>query len=424
MHSPLLCSATVFVSLVLTGFAENWPAWRGPTSDGISTETGLPVNWSPTEKVKWKAPLPDRGNSSPVVWREHIFLTQAIESEDRRLLLCFDRATGRELWRVGTTFPGKELTHKTNPPCAASPVTDGERVIVSFGSGGLWCYDFSGKELWHRDLGRQTHIWGNAASPVLHGDLCFLNFGPGPRTFLIALDKKTGQTVWQHDEPGGSSGETVAGTTAKTPWLGSWSDPLVRRVGGRDELFMMFPNRVCAFDPATGKELWTSGGINALAYTSPIFADGIVVAMGGYSGKTVAVRAGGKGDVTESNRVWHNPRTKQRIGSGAIHDGHIYILNDPGTAECIELKTGKVVWEERLKGPGPSGTNWSSIVIAEGKCHAMNQGGDAFVFRASPKFELLATNSLGEHTNSSFAISQGDIFIRTAKHLWCIGAAK
>lgn len=401
--------------------AANWPAWRGPTGDGVAAETGVPLKWSPTENVKWKTPLPERGNSSSIVWGDRVFLTQAIESERRRLLLCFDRATGKELWRAGTTYPGKEVTHATNPQCAASPVTDGERVIVSFGSAGVWCFDFSGKELWHRDLGKQTHIWGNAASPVLHGDRCFLNFGPGPRTFLIALDKTSGKTLWQHDEPGGHSGEKPEGTSAKAQWLGSWSDPLLRRVGEREELFMMYPNRVCAFDPATGKELWTSGGINALAYTSPIFADGIVVAMGGFNGKAVAVRAGGSGDVTESHRVWHHPRTKQRIGSGAIHEGHIYILDDPGIAECIELKTGKVVWEERLKGPGPSGTNWSSIVIADGKCHAMNQGGDAFVFRASPTFALLATNSLGEPTNSSFAISNGDIFIRTAKHLWCIG---
>ena len=416
-----LVASVLFASPFPAAVAADWPAWRGPTGDGVSAETGLPLQWSPTENVKWKTPLPERGNSSPIVWGDRVFLTQAIEREGRRLLLCFDRTTGRELWRGGTTYSEKEVTHATNPQCSASPVTDGERVIVSFGSAGVWCFDFSGKELWHRDLGRQTHIWGNAASPVLHGDRCFLNFGPGPRTFLIALDKVTGKTLWQHDEPGGHSGEKPEGTSAKAQWLGSWSDPLPRRVGERDELFMMYPNRVCAFDPATGKELWTSGGINALAYTSPIFADGIVVAMGGFNGKAVAVRAGGSGDVTESHRVWHHPRTKQRIGSGAIHEGHIYILDDPGIAECIELKTGKVVWEERLKGPGPSGTNWSSIVIADGKCHAMNQGGDAFVFRASPTFELLATNSLGEHTNSSFAISNGDIFIRTAKHLWCIG---
>lgn len=423
MSSPLLRCALALLACPIALHAENWPAWRGPTGDGISTEKNLPLKWSPTEQVRWKTPLPERGNSTPVIWGDRVFLTQAIERERRRLLLCFDRTSGRELWRAGTVAEGVEPTHKTNPLCSASPVTDGERVIVFFGSAGLWCFDFSGRELWHRDLGVQTHIWGYAASPVLHGDLCFLNFGPGPRTFLLAVNKATGETVWQHDEAGGHSGLKPEGTDAKVPWLGSWSDPLVRRVGGRDELFLSFPNRLCAFAPATGEVLWTSGGLNALVYTSPLYADGLVVAMGGFQGQAVAVRAGGTGDVTATHRAWHHPRTKQRIGSGAIHAGHLYILDDPGIAECIELKTGRVVWEERLQGSGASGTNWSSIVIAEGKCHAMNQSGDALVFRASPTFERLATNSLGEPSNSSFAISQGAFFLRTARHLWCIGAA-
>jgi outer membrane protein assembly factor BamB len=410
--SPLLLTSAPLL-------AENWPAWRGPTGDGVCTEKGVPLTWSPTENVKWKAALPEPGNSSPVVWGARVFVTQPIG--DQRMLLCFDRATGKELWRAGTRYEGKELTHATNPYCSASPVTDGERVIVSFASAGVWCFDVAGRELWHRDLGEQRHIWGYGGSPVLHGDRCFLLFGPGPRTFLIALDKKTGQNLWQHDEPGGHSGESVEKDKTRESWRGSWGDPLIRRVGARDELFLNFPRRACAFDPATGQELWTCAGLNPLAYTSPIFADGISVHMGGFSGSALAVRAGGAGDVTASHRVWHYPKTRQRIGSGVIHDGHIYILNDPGVAECIELATGRVVWDKPLTGPGPSRTNWSSLVVAEGRCYGMNQGGDAFVFRASPRFELLATNSLGEKTNSSFAISDGDLFIRTHKQLWCIG---
>ena len=409
------------LALASTALAANWPAWRGPTGDGVCAETGLPLTWSATENVKWKTPLPERGNSSPVVWGERVFVTQAIDKEMKRLLLCLDRATGKELWRAGTTAAEKELTHDTNPPCSASPVTDGERVIVSFGSAGVFCYDFAGKELWKRDLGVQRHIWGNASSPVLAGDLCFLNFGPGERTFLIALDKKTGKTAWQHDEPGGASGEPKPDADPKKPaWIGAWSCPLFRRVGERDELIMPWPGRVCAFDPASGKELWTCAGLTALIYTSPIFSDGIAVSMAGYGGSALAVRAGGSGDVTATHRLWLHPNAKQRIGSGVISDGHIYILDDPGVAECIELKTGRVVWEQRLKGSGPSGTNWSSLVLADGKCLGMTQGGDAFVFKASPTFELLATNSLGEVTNSSFAVSNGEIFIRTHKSLWCI----
>jgi outer membrane protein assembly factor BamB len=325
------------------------------------------------------------------------------------------------LWKVGTTYPEIELTHETNPDCSASPVTDGERVIASFGSAGVYCYDLDGKEIWHRDLGKQTHIWGNAASPIIHGDLCILNFGPGERTFLIALHKKTGETVWQVDEPGGHSGEKKPGETANT-WIGSWTTPIVIDATGREELIMIFPKRICALDPKSGREFWTCGGLNPLVYTSPLFAEGIVVGMGGFNGSAAAVKPGGIEDVTQTHRLWQHPRTKQRIGSGVIHDGHIYIHNDPGVAECFELKTGKLVWEERLRGPEANGTSWSSMVLAEGRLYVINQGGDTFVLKASPKFELLSTNSLGETAMSSLATSDGEIFIRTYKNLWCISA--
>ena len=383
------------------------------------------MRWSTNENVRWRVPLPERGNSTPIIWRNRVFVTQAIDKEGRRMLMCFDRANGKLLWQQGPIYPEKELTHETNPQCAASPVTDGERVVASFGSAGLYCYDFTGKELWHRDLGKQVHIWGNAASPILHGDLCILNFGPGERTFLIAVDKRTGEDVWKVDEPGGHSGEKKPGDQ-KNEWIGSWSTPIIVNTSGREELILSWPNRVAAFAPRTGKELWTCGGLNPLAYTSTLYdeAKGIVVGMGGFMGKSLAVKAGGTGDVTETRRLWHHPKTKQRIGSGVIHESNIYILNDPGVAECFELETGKLVWEERLRGPAPKSDNWSSMVLADGKLYAINQGGDAFVLKASSKFEVLATNSIGETTIASLAPSDEEIFIRSYQALWCIGERK
>jgi len=404
----------------LPAIAANWPAWRGPLGTGVCTEKGLPLHWGTNQHVLWRAPLPERGNSTPVVWGNKIFVTQAIEKENRRTLLCFDRSNGKQLWQAGVVYPEKEMSHETNPQCSASPVTDGERVIVSFGSAGLYCYDFAGQELWHRDLGKQTHIWGNAASPMLHGELCVLNFGPGERTFLIAVNKRNGKPVWQKDEPGGDSGEKKPGQE-KVEWIGSWTTPIVINVDGHEELIMSFPKRVIGFDPSSGQELWTCRGLNPLVYTSPLYGNGIVVAMGGFMGSALAVRPGGHGDVTETRRLWQIPKTKQRIGSGVISDGHIYILDDPGVAECFELETGKLVWEERLKGPGPKGDSWSSIVLSEDRCYAVNQSGDTFVLRASPKFEVLATNSLHETTISSLAVSDGNVFIRTYKNLWCVG---
>lgn len=400
----------------LLGYADNWPMWRGAYGDGTCSESNLPLKWGKDENVVWKVALPERGNSTPVVWGNQVFVTQAIEKEGKRLLLCFDRQTGKRLWDAGTLYKEPELTHGTNPYCAASPATDGELVIAYFASAGVFCYDMKGQEVWKRtDLGKQHHIWGNGTSPVIAGDQVFLNHGPGANTVLFCFDKKTGKTIWQHQEPGGASGEG-----ADKKWLGSWSDPLLRKVGARSELLMSYPTRACAFDPLAGKELWTCTGLGPLVYNSPLFADGVMVAMSGYGGAALAVKAGGNGDVTQKNRVWHLPKVSQRIGSGVLHDGYHYILSDGGILECRDLKTGEMVFNERLKG-----NNWSSLVLsADGNCYSANQIGDCFVFKAAPKFELLATNSLGggEGTNSSLAISNGQIFIRTFRNLWCIEA--
>jgi outer membrane protein assembly factor BamB len=400
--------------------AENWPAWRGPRGDGTCAEKGLPTVWSKTDNVAWKAPLPEPGNSTPIVSGKHVFVTQAIDKEGLRTLMCFDRKDGRLLWQKGTTWKEKELTHEANPFCPASPVTDGERVIAWFGSAGVFCYDFEGNDLWKRDLGIQKHIWGYGASPVIHGELCYLNFGPGERSFLIAMDKRTGETVWQHDEPINRLG-TPEAEFSSLDYYGSWSTPLLCNVNGRTELVISLPFRVVSFEPATGKEIWSSTGTNALVYTSPLYAEGTIVAMGGFNGMTIALAAGGSGDVTNTNRLWRHPKTKQRIGSGVIHNGHIYIHNDPGIAECFELATGNRVWEERLQGESSRGTNWSSVMLADGLCYTINQGGDCFVFKASPQFELVSVNSLGELSNSSIVPSDGQLFIRTHQHLWCIG---
>jgi outer membrane protein assembly factor BamB len=414
------CWLTLLLALTVT--AGEWAAWRGPNGTGISTETNLPIHWSTNENVRWRVPLPERGNSTPVTWGNRIFVTQAITRDQRRTLMCFDRANGKLLWQQGVTYREEEPTHETNPICSASPVTDGERVIAWFGSAGLFCYDLDGKELWKRELGKQRHIWGWGSSPVLHGDLCFLNFGPGEPSFLIALDKKTGKEVWKRVEPNGDTGEKKAGQD-KAVWTGSWSCPIVINASGREELILSWPKRVIALDPGSGKELWSCAGLNPLSYSSPLYDEekGIVVAMGGFMGMSLAVKAGGSGDVTETHRLWHHPKTRQRIGSGVIHAGHVYIVNDPGVAECFELESGKLIWEERLKGPGPKSENWSSLVLANDKLFAINQSGDAFVLRASSRFEMMATNSLGEATLASLAPSNGQIFIRTFQHLWCIG---
>lgn len=406
------------LSIPALALAENWPQWRGPQGTGVSPESNLPLEWSPTKNVRWKAKLPERGNSTPIVWGDKIFVTQSIEKEQRRTLLCLDRADGKVLWQAGTAYAAPEPTHPTNPFCSASPVTDGERVIAWFGSAGVFCFDFDGKQLWHRDLGVQEHEWGYAASPVIHGDLCYLNFGPGKSEFVVALDKRTSQDVWRYDLPRPMPEQLKRDDNLR----GSWSTPLLINAGGREELILTLPEQVMAFAPRTGEPLWTAGGLGSLVYTSPMWGDGVLVALGGYHRACVAVRPGGSGDVTASHVVWQQPKSKLRLGSGVIHQGHIYVNDMQGIAQCLDLKTGESVWEERLTAAG-TGDTWSSMVLtADGRLYMLNQAGETFVLKASPKYELLATNPLGEDTNSSTVISNGEIFLRTHEHLWCIGS--
>src|SRR5437016_5374766 len=195
---PFLPAIVVFAT---SACAADWPTWRGDVEGaGVTKQKNLPLEWSDTKNIRWKVPLPDGGNSTPIVWGDRLFLTQAVTKENRRTVMCFDQADGRLLWQSGVAWTEKEETHEANPYCAASPATDGERVIATFGSAGVSCYDFEGRERWRRDLGQQRHEWGYGSSPVIHGDLCFLYHGPGPGAHLVALDKKTGSTIWKFDE--------------------------------------------------------------------------------------------------------------------------------------------------------------------------------------------------------------------------------
>jgi outer membrane protein assembly factor BamB len=413
-----LVAALVVMSTIVSARAENWPAWRGPTGQGHSSEKNLPVEWSPKKNVKWKIDLADQGNSTPVVWGDKIFLTQANKGGSVRSLMCFARADGKQLWKVDVDFKGKERNWNQSWYGNASPVVDGERVVVSFGSAGVWCYDFDGKELWNRtDLGEWQHGFGNGASPIFYENTVIQWCGPNEnkgRNFLLAMDRKTGSTVWEKDESNGS-----------------WSTPLIVKVDGKDQMLLGFsPDAKSAketpkshfkgYDPKTGKELWDCSGLNSYVYTSPLVKDGIAVQMSGYQGAAIAVKLGGEGDITK-DRLWRHPTNPQRVGSGVIVGDHVYQYEDDGQARCFELKTGREVW--KLKGRVGAGS-WGSMVHADGKLYALSHDGDTLVFAASPEYQLLATNRLGEPSNSSIAISDGNIFVRTFKKLWCIHAEK
>lgn len=422
------CLSVVFALVFLTSLtstpatAESWPVWRGDVAgSGEAADAKIPLQWGKEKNVRWRVELPDRGNATPVIWGDRIFVPQAIDETNWRGLMCFNRSDGELRWKKGVTYDRKERTHGANPYCSASPATDGERVVAAYGSAGVVCYDMDGNELWRRDFGPIDHVWGNSTSPLLHGDLCFHYHGPGKGAFLVALNKKTGDTVWKFDEPNWQPGERTDGFRGDDDGvIGSFSTPIIVNTGQRTELIMSFPMQIRAFDPKTGDELWRCGGLNPLVYTSPMFAEGVVVAMGGYQGNSVAVKAGGKGDVTESHRLWQEVRHHGGIGTGVVNDGNLYYHDSGGVAYCMEMKTGKQLWRARLPGLSKS---WGSYLLVGDHIYSPSQSGETVVFKASPKeFEVVAHNNLGEMTNASLAPAGSQLFIRTHEALWCIEA--
>jgi len=414
----------VFVGVLCVGqiFGGDWPAFRGPHGDGTTEETGLPLDWGPEKNIKWRAPLEAPGNSSPIVTGSRVFVTLATGEGQDRKLLCFDRESGNVLWTQSVRFDGTAPTHKTNPYSGATPVTDGQRVIVYHGSAGMHCYDMQGDPLWTRDLGPIEHIWGFGSSPIIVGDRVIQLVGPGEVTKLVALDLETGELLWERLEPGGSN-------STKGRYIGTWATPVVSSVDGRQQLLMGMPTRAAAFDPADGELLWWVDGLSSdrsdLCYTSMLVAGELGVLMGGFGGPSMGFRLGGSGDVTDSNRLWRNfstrPRPPQRIGTGVVADGLVYMANadDRGSIECIDPATGEVRWKEQRTSDGP---HWGSMIYADGRLYVTGQTGLTRVLAANPdRYEVLAENKLGERSNSTPAVSNGNIFVRTFEGLYCIG---
>ncbi len=437
-----LALAPILALTASAAHADNWPAWRGPTGQGFCFEKNLPVKWGAKENVKWKIALAEPGNSTPVIWGDKIFLTQANKAGTVRSLLCLARADGSLLWKKDVAYTGKEMNWSGITYTNASAVVDDKRVVACFASAGLYCYDHAGNLLWKRtDLGSWQHSFGNGASPVLYDDYVIMWCGPnaspeaddktaletdkgakakkapaGARNFLIAVNKENGKTVWEHDEK-----------------FGSWSTPLLIKHNGQDQLlFGAGPdakntpdpetNFFKGLDPKSGKELWYCRGLNSYVYTSPLFGNGVAVQMCGFGGSALAVKLGGTGDITK-DRLWLHPKNNQRVGSGMIMGDHVYMVDDNGVAHCYELTTGNDLWKDAER---PWGMTWGSLVCADGRLYVLMRNGDTVVLKADPKFEVLAINSLvqGEQSNSSLAISNGEIFLRTFRSLWCIREKK
>lgn len=424
MHSHQIVAAGLG-AFSLSLHAANWPSWRGPNQDNTSPETRFPTSWSREKNVKWRTALPEAGNSSPVVWGDTVFVTQPVRDGKERTLMAFDRATGKQRWQQGVTYEVEDPRHKTNPHCSASPVTDGERVVASFASAGIVAYDFGGKQLWKVDLGPQKHEWGQGSSPIIHGNLVIVYHGPGEFSTLHALDKRTGEKKWSVPLKEQQPPERFDGFAGKRDGeMGTFSTPLAVATGQREEIILPAVNRLRAFAPANGRELWSADGLSPLVYSSPTFGEGTLVTYAGFFGSVIYQKPGGAGDVT-AQTLFHDRRMKKHtIGSPLVKDGHVYLCVTDGFAQCYELASGKMLWEERLPATGASAQTWGSAVRAGDRLYVSNQSGDTFILRAAPKFEIIATNPLRELSNSTPALSDGEIFLRTHAALYCIAEAK
>ncbi|MFO0872014.1 MAG: PQQ-binding-like beta-propeller repeat protein [Pirellulales bacterium] len=417
MPSVAVLSAAVLT--LASGRAADWPAFRGPHSTGVAAESSAVTTWDDQQHVQWRFNLPRPGNGSPVVASGRVFVTSAEDADGKqRSLYCLEAATGQRLWVRTVQVERKFPTHDTNPYCGTTPVVSGNRVVVWHASGGLHCYDLAGELQWSRDLGEFQHMWGYGTSPIVHRDRIILHSGPGKRIFVAAFDLANGQTLWEHNEP--QDGESDRNKEGK--YCGSWTTPVVATVGGKEQVLVVLPTRVVAFDPASGQPIWWCEGVRHgrgdLAYSSPLVVGDVCFLTGGFNGAALAVRMTGTGDVTSTHRLWRKENNPQSIGSGVVVDGLVYRPNaGPATVECLDPLTGKVQWTERA-GVG----FWGSIVQVGGLLYVTDQDADTFVFKPNPqKMELVATNKLSGTSNATPAVSGGRLFLRTDKALICVG---
>lgn len=404
-----------------TGFvtplgAENWPAWRGPSANGISKETNLPVKWSKTENIAWRLALPEWSGSTAIIWGERIFLNVAHGPD--LFLWCVDRTKGEAIWK--RHLSGNNHREQKQNMSSPSPVTDGRNVWAMTGTGILKAFDFQGKELWMRDIpkdyGRFGLNWGYASSPLLHEDSLYVQVLHGMRTddpsYVLRIDKASGKTLWRAERP----------TTAIRESPDSYTTPALLRYGTTTEIVVTGGDAITGHDPATGKELWRANGLNPTnnsAYrivASPVVFGDLIYAPS-RERPILALKPGGRGDVLKSHVVWSfdsGPDVPTPVTDGA----YFYVVRDNGVMFCLDAKTGKTIY-----GPSrlPPATYSGSPVLADRKIYVTNEDGVTAVARAGPKFELLAQNDFGEYTLSSPAISDGQIFIRTDSALYAIG---
>ena len=429
------------LAITVTASAENWPQWRGPMGTGVSPERNLPVEWSANQNIAFKAKLGGMGISNPIVWEDTVIVTSQAgvgplqegrhptlargedaanekplggkrvdDSTDVTFVVeAFHRSDGRRLWEYRVEAEGSlPLVHSKHNLASPSPVTDGERIYAWFGTGQLFALDMKGKLLWQRHLGQDSTFeirWGHGASPTLYEDSVILLCDHLPRSYLLALDKRTGETKWIVERGTG---------------LHSYSTPFVARGAKRTELIVNLSERVDAYEARTGEHLWFAGGTNRFPIPVPSFEDGVLYMSRGYrSGPYMAIRTGGSGDVNETHVVWRVATGAPYVSSVLHYEGLLYMVNGGGIATVVDAATGEKVWQDRI-----GGIYTASPVAGDGKVYLLEESGEMVVLAAGREKKVLARSSIDERTLASPAISGGQIFLRTDEHLLAVGRAE
>jgi outer membrane protein assembly factor BamB len=396
--------------------AENWPQWRGPSLDGISTERNLPVTWSKTANVAWTLPLPAWSGSTPIIWGDTVFLNVAEGNEI--FLWSANRLTGSVNWkrRIDDRNRRAQKQNMSTP----SPVTDGQQVWVMSGNGVIRGFDFAGKETWVRDLQKDYGPFGiqfgYGSSPLLFHDSLYVQVLHGWFTddpsYVLRISKASGRTIWRVERP----------TRAIRESPDAYTTPALLQHGGSTEIVVSGGDVVTGHDPDDGREIWRADGLNPNNATnyrlvaSPL-VHGDMVYVPSRERPLLAIRAGGRGDITTSHKAWqfmNGPDVPSPIADGT----YFYSINDRGIMYCLDAKTGATIYGPQRLRPA---TYSASPVLAEGRIYITNEDGLTSVIRAGPTFEVLAENDLGEYTLSSPAVSNGQIFIRTDRALYAIG---
>lgn len=404
-------SLCVVISLASSLLATDWPQFRGPGGLGTSSQKDLPITWSETENVLWKTALPGYGSSSPIALSGRLYVTcysgygieRGVGTMDDLTLhvVCVDGAGGRILWdkRIKPTLPETESVNE-HGYAAATPATDGKHLYIFFGKSGVMKFDLEGNLIWRTSVGEKTHGWGSGTSPVLYENLVIVNASVESGS-LVALDKETGREVWRAEG-----------------MKSSWNTPhLVETAEGKHELAVSVRGWILGFDPKTGNELWRCAGIPDYICPSIISHEGIVYALGGRSSKAIAVRSGGRGDVSETHKLWQAD-VGANVCSPVVHEGHLYWVSDRNqTAYCLSLADGSINYSERVRRQP-----YGSALLADGRLYVVTRNKGTLVLAAQPQFQQLALNELDDRStfNASPIVCNGALILRSDENLYAI----